>query len=63
VREAVPEETVCKITKAIGDNLDYFYDVYQVLKVVTQERMWQVIPEVPLHPGAIRYYQEIGVLK
>lgn len=63
MREDVPEETVCKITKTIGDNLDYFYDVDQVLKVVTQERMWQVIHEVPLHPRAKRYYQENGVLK
>ena len=63
VREDVPEEVVYKVTKAIGDNLDYFYNVSKNLKVVTQERMWQVIPEAPLHPGAIRYYQEIGVMK
>jgi len=63
VREAIPEEIVYKVTKAIGDNLDYFYAASEALKVVTQERMPQVIPECPLHPGAKRYYQEIGVLK
>ena len=61
VREDLPEEIVYKITKAIGDNLDYFYDVDQNFKAVTQETMWQT--GINLHPGAKQYYQEIGVLK
>ena len=61
VREDVPEEIVYKITKAIGDNLDYFYNVQQSLLAMTQETMWQGTG-VDLHPGAKRYYQEIGVM-
>ena len=61
VREDIPEEIVYKITKAIGDNLDYFYNVQQSLVAMTQETMWQGTG-VDLHPGAKRYYQEIGVL-
>jgi len=62
VREDVPEEIAYKITKAIGDNLDYFMNVDQAFKVVTQETLPQGTA-IDLHPGAIRYYQEIGVLK
>ena len=61
VREDVPEEIVYKITKAIGDNLDYFYNVQQSLLAMTQETMWQGTG-VDLHPGAKRYYKEIGVM-
>ena len=61
VREDIPEEIVYKITKAIGDNLDYMYNVQQSLVAMTQETMWQGTG-VDLHPGAKRYYQEIGVL-
>jgi len=62
VREDVPEEIVYKITKAIGDNLDYFRDVDQAFNVVTQETLPRGTA-IDLHPGAIRYYQEIGVMK
>ena len=62
VREDLPDEIVYKITKAVGDNLDYFYDVDQSLKIMTQETIWQGTG-VELHPGAKQYYQEIGVLK
>jgi len=61
VREDIPEEIVYKITKAIGDNLDYFHNVQTSLVEMTQETMWQGTG-VDLHPGAKRYYQEIGVL-
>ena len=62
VREDVPEEIAYKITKAIGDNLDYFMNVDQAFKVVTQETLPRGTA-IDLHPGAIRYYQEIGVMK
>ena len=62
VREDLPNEIVYKITKAIGDNLDYFYNVDQGLRVMKQETMWQDTG-VDLHPGAKQYYQEIGVMK
>ena len=61
VREDIPEEIVYKITKAISENLDYFSDVDTSLRAMKQETMWQGTG-VELHPGAKRYYQEIGVL-
>jgi len=62
VREDLSEEIVYKIIKAIGDNLDYMYDVDERFEVVTHETMWQNTG-IDLHPGAKRYYQEIGAIK
>lgn len=61
VREGLPEEIVYKITKAIGDNLDYFHNVAESLKIMKQETIWKGVG-VNLHPGAKKYYEEIGVL-
>lgn len=62
VREDIPEEIVYKITRAIAENLDYFYNVDVSLKTVTKETMCKGTG-VELHPGAKRYYREIGVIK
>jgi len=62
VREDISEEIVYKITKAIGDNLDYFRNVSFTWNSITQDSM-ALGSGLNLHPGAMRYYQEIGVLK
>jgi TRAP transporter TAXI family solute receptor len=62
IREGVPEEVAYKITKAIAENLDYLYSADASLKIMTKDTMWQGTA-VPLHPGAERYYREIGVIK
>lgn len=56
------EEVAYKITKSIGDNLNFFYDMNVAHKHITHENMYQNTG-VELHPGAIRYYKEIGVMK
>lgn len=61
-KEDLPEEIVYKITKTIGDNLDYFHNVDENFKKVTQNSLWQNTG-IDLHPGAIKYYKEIGVMK
>jgi len=61
-REDLSEDIAYRVTKAIGDNLEYFYSVDEALKVVSKDSMWQGAG-VPLHPGAERYYREIGVIK
>ncbi|WP_017729141.1 TAXI family TRAP transporter solute-binding subunit [Halalkalibacterium ligniniphilum] len=60
-REDVPEEEVYKITKSFYENLDFLYEMNAVFKDVTDENILDV--GVPLHPGAERFYKEIGLLK
>lgn len=58
---ALDEDTVYAITKAIYENLDELKTFHSALENVTQADL----PDVgayDLHPGAARYYQEIGVL-
>lgn len=62
MREDIPEEIAYRVTKAVGDNLDYLYSVDASLKVVTKETMSQGAA-IPLHPGAERYYREEGIIK
>lgn len=54
-------ETVYKLTKAIGDNLDYMRVIHAALSDLSLESMSKDMM-VPLHPGAEMYYREMGVL-
>lgn len=53
------EETVYEVTKAIFDNLDEFHTVNNEAREWTLERTLEN-PFVPFHPGAVRYFEEIG---
>ena len=58
----LPDDLVYRITRAINDNLDKVHRIhaslapYQVADGITGTG-------IPLHPGAIKYYKEKGVLK
>jgi len=58
----VPEQVVYLVTKEIFENLDRFRKQHPALAVLTKEGMLEGL-HAPLHPGAKRYYQEIGLLK
>lgn len=60
VRSDVPQESVYQITKAIFDNLPWLREFNPAAKAITLDRALQGLP-LPLHPGAERYYREIGV--
>jgi hypothetical protein len=57
----VPEDLVYKVTKVVHDNLK------QLSVVQVQFKDWQFDPSVekaaPLHPGAIKFYKEKGLMK
>lgn len=58
----VSDEVVYKVTKAIYNQLDYLYDVHNGFKAVNDETIVQV-GKIPLHPGAEKFYKEIGLIK
>jgi uncharacterized protein len=56
----VDEEVVYQVTKAIWENLGTLHEVAQWMpSTITKETALQIIPG-RLHPGAERYYREMG---
>ena len=57
------EDTVYKMTKAFWENIDQLGKSQKNLKGLKPADAVKDIANVPLHPGAAKYYKEIGVLK
>ncbi len=56
----VSEDVVYEVTKAFWENLDDVHATAFFLKDVTPETAFTSV-NVPLHPGAVRYYEEAGI--
>lgn len=54
------EENVYLITKAIYENLPFLQAIHPATKAMAIESAIAGLP-LPLHPGAVKYYQEVGV--
>ena len=50
------------MTKAMWENLDALVAAHAAGKAIKKESALKGMP-VPLHPGAEKYYREIGLLK
>jgi len=55
----VADDVVYKATKSFWENLDEVHATAFFLKAVTPETAFTSV-NVPLHPGALKYYQEAG---
>jgi len=60
VRADVDEEAVYQITKATYENLAFLNAIHVATKDMAIEKAIAGLP-MPLHPGAARYYQEVGI--
>ncbi|HEY2561459.1 MAG TPA: TAXI family TRAP transporter solute-binding subunit [Caldimonas sp.] len=60
--EGVPADTVYKLTKALWENLPALVAAHSAGKAIKKENALAGMA-VPLHPGAEKYYREIGLLK
>ena len=58
----VSDDTAYRMAKAMYDNIDTLYAAHNAAKVIKRENAIKGMP-VPLHPGAERYYKEIGLIK
>ena len=56
----VSEEIVYAVTKAMFDDLESLTEYDLVLKTFGKENMLEGLT-APIHPGALRYYQEVGI--
>lgn len=60
VRADVPDDVVYQITKTLWENLAALNEIHKATREVTLERAMRGIG-APLHPGAARYYRELGM--
>jgi len=57
-----PAETIYKITKAIVEGRAEFASIVKAMTGVTPAQMAENF-DLPYHPGAARYYKEVGLIK
>lgn len=60
--EDVSEETVYQMTKLLFEHLPELEASHKAAKNITLENALNGMP-IPLHPGAERYYREVGLIK
>lgn len=60
VRDDVSEEDVYLMTKTMYENLPFLNGIHKATKAMSLEKAIAGLP-VPLHAGAARYYQEMGL--
>lgn len=58
----VPEDVVYAITKEVFDNFEDFKKLHPAYQVLTKESMLEGL-SAPLHPGAMKYYKEAGLIQ
>jgi TRAP transporter TAXI family solute receptor len=59
-REDLPDELVYRVTKALMDNPKDVASIHPAAKEIMVKNFFGNI-QAPFHPGAIKYYKEIGV--
>jgi TRAP transporter TAXI family solute receptor len=60
VNDSVDENHVYMLTKTMYENLPFLQAIHPATKAMAIEKAMAGLP-VPLHPGAQRYYEEIGL--
>ena len=60
--EGVPDDIVYTMTKTLWSGLDALVAAHSAAKQIKLDHALEGMP-VPLHPGAERYYREVGLLK
>ena len=58
----VSDELAYQMTKTLYENIDTMYAAHNAAKTIKRENAVLGMP-VPVHPGAARYYKEVGVMK
>jgi hypothetical protein len=58
----VPDEVVYAITKEVFENFEEFKKLHPAYEVLTKENMMEGL-SAPIHPGAMKYYKEAGMMK
>ena len=57
-----PANVVYAITKEVFDNFEAFKKLHPAYAVLTKQNMLEGLT-APIHPGALKYYKESGLIK
>lgn len=60
VTEDVPEAHVYQVLSTLYDNLSFLHAFHAATRAMAPETALDGLP-VPLHPGAVRFYRELGI--
>jgi TRAP transporter TAXI family solute receptor len=60
--DQVPENVVYEVTKAIHQSKDALAATFAPFKLFAPDKMAKPVQDVEFHPGALKYYREIGLL-
>jgi TRAP transporter TAXI family solute receptor len=60
-RKDVPDEVVYNVTKALHDNKADLVGTFRPMSLFQPDKMAKTIQDIPFHPGALKYYNEIGI--
>jgi TRAP transporter TAXI family solute receptor len=61
-QSGVSDELAYQMAKSLYENIDTMYAAHNAAKTIKRENAVRGMP-VPVHPGAARYYKEVGVMK
>ncbi|WP_417228062.1 TAXI family TRAP transporter solute-binding subunit [Amphritea sp.] len=57
------DEVVYNLVKSVFDSFDTFRKLHPAFAQLRKEDMVRVLGGQPLHPGAVKYFKEVGLLK
>jgi len=60
--DKVSNETAYKIARSLHQNIEYITLIHSALRDLSEEKMVKKL-KVPIHPGALIYYQEAGLVQ
>lgn len=58
----VPDDVVYEVVKAVFENFDSFKRLHPAFANLQREEMVSDALSAPLHPGALKYYKEVGLV-
>ena len=57
-----PDKLVYAMVKAVFDNFAVFRQLHPALSTLNIQEMVPSASVIPIHPGALNYYREVGVI-
>ena len=61
INKSISDDTAYHITRTIFEHLDTLYDAHSAAKNISLQHVADGMP-IPLHPGAEKYFKEVGAL-